>query len=89
LDKVVTLKSEGSPVAFFQHKHHVTSATRIMGKIIDERIAQEVGKIYNKAGDYVSATMYLNNGYIIISQGNVHDIKLNLELHSIDLEVLP
>lgn len=89
LDKVITLKGEGNPVAFFQHKHHVTAATRSMGSLIDERIAQEIGKIYNKEGDYISATMYLNNGHFIISQGNVNDIGLNLELHGIDLEVLP
>ena len=89
LDKVTTFKGDGDLPVFFQHKHHVTSATRIMGQIINERIAQEVGKVYNKAGDYISATMYLNNGYVVITQGNVHKVGLNLELHGIDLEVLP
>lgn len=88
-EKVVTLKSDGNPAAFFQHKHHVTSATRIMGEIIDERFAQEIGKVYNKAGDYISITMYLQNGHMIVGQGNVHTIGLNLDLHGINLEELP
>jgi hypothetical protein len=87
--KSLTLRAPDSPVAFFQHKHHITGMTKSFGSIVDEMFAQEIGMIVNKEGDYVSITMNTKSGHFITAMDSVHRIGLNLELHEIELERLP
>ena len=89
IDKTATLQTQGKQVAFYQHKHHIKTATRLMGEIVDEQIAQEIGMVTNKKGDCFSIVMDLKNGTFTSQAGNVVEMGLNFELHGIDLEELP
>lgn len=89
LDKGIILRSEGKKVGFFQHKHHVKGMTKSMGGLLDEMYAQEIGMIYNQAGDYVYVQMDVKSGQFLTGIGNTNKIGLNLEIHGIDMEALP